>query len=235
MLESVNRLNPSDFPDLKIESPKQVVVNESEDLKISMSDAKLQFPVIAKPVSAEGAADSHLLRLVFDDEGLKTLTTPIVIQELVNHGGVVFKVYVAGSYVRCVKRKSLPDVNDEVIKMKSLNGCLSFSQISNVNSSSYGKNCDGLGGLGDGVDIESFEMPPESFISKLGGALRKELGLNLFNFDLIRDGRDSSRYVVIDINYFPGFAKMPDFESVFTDFLLSVVEKKKNEDVPPPS
>ncbi|KAK1577017.1 hypothetical protein Q3G72_018466 [Acer saccharum] len=192
MLEVVTRLN-ADFEDDKVEAPKQILVSDSETLWNAMETMGLGFPVIAKPLEANGSANSHQLCLVFDEEGLRSLPTPTVLQEFVNHGGVVFKVYVVGSHATCVKRKSLPDFTDETIKKKSLK--------------------------------ERVEMPSESFVSKVAEAMGKELGLNLINFDMIRDAKDGNRYLVIDINYFPGYAKMPSFESVLTDFLLSVVEK----------
>jgi inositol-1,3,4-trisphosphate 5/6-kinase/inositol-tetrakisphosphate 1-kinase len=34
---------------------------------------------------------------------------------------------------------------------------------------------------------------------------------------------------VIDINYFPGYAKMPGFESVLTNFLLDLRHEKVSE------
>jgi inositol-1,3,4-trisphosphate 5/6-kinase/inositol-tetrakisphosphate 1-kinase len=51
-------------------------------------------------------------------------------------------------------------------------------------------------------------------------------GLRLFNLDMIREGGAGDHYYVIDINYFPGYGKMPDYEFVFTDFLLSLARSK---------
>lgn len=51
--------------------------------------------------------------------------------------------------------------------------------------------------------------------------------LNLFNFDVIRDSRRKDRYLIVDINYFPGYAKMPGYEIVFTEFLCDVLCKKQ--------
>ncbi|KAL5736066.1 hypothetical protein ACOSQ2_030854 [Xanthoceras sorbifolium] len=67
--------------------------------------------------------------------------------------------------------------------------------ISDMNSSDYNKNEDGFGVE---VDLERVEMPSECL----------ELRLNLFNFDVIKDAKDGSRYLVIDVNYFPRYAKM---------------------------
>ena len=56
---------------------------------------------------------SHEMFLVFNEDGLKKLKTPIVMQEFVNHYGVVFKVYVVGEHIKCVKRRSLRDKCEE--------------------------------------------------------------------------------------------------------------------------
>lgn len=54
------------------------------------------------------------------------------------------------------------------------------------------------------------------------------MGLNLFNFDVIRDAKDANRYLIIDINYFPGYAKMPSYEPVLTEFFWDMVTKKNH-------
>ncbi|KAK1354566.1 hypothetical protein POM88_047822 [Heracleum sosnowskyi] len=47
-------------------------------------------------------------------------------------------------------------------------------------------------------------------------------------FDVIRDTRVGNMYLVIDINYFPGYAKMPGYEKVLTDFFCDVFNKKQS-------
>ena len=64
-------------------------------------------------------------------------------------------------------------------------------------------------------------MPEEGFLRKLALGLRDRLGLRLFNFDLIRVGGDSDEFLVVDINYFPGIAKMPGYSDTFCEFLKS--------------
>ena len=46
-------------------------------------------------------------------EGLAGLRAPLMLQEFVNHSGVLFKVYVIGEHATCVRRRSLPDVPAE--------------------------------------------------------------------------------------------------------------------------
>lgn len=101
----------------------------------------------------------------------------------------------------------------------SLECSLSFSQVSNLPSHDkyYESN------------LEEAEMPPLSFITDIALGLRKATKLHLFNFDVIRDTRIGNRYLVIDINYFPGYAKMPSYETVLTDFFWDMLSKNKKD------
>ncbi|KAF8412796.1 hypothetical protein HHK36_000766 [Tetracentron sinense] len=198
--------------------PKQIVIYNLETLLDPSSMEGLKFPMIAKPLVADGSAKSHKMSLVFNHDGMNKLRPPIVLQEFVNHGGLIFKVYVVGKYVKCVKRKSLPDVSEE--KLNSLEGSLSFSQVSNlttqerINDNYY-----------EMMHLEEAEMPPLSFITDIARGLQQAMRLHLFNFDVIRDARMLNHYYVIDINYFPGYAKMPSYETVLTDFFWDIVHR----------
>ncbi|KAL9691057.1 hypothetical protein QQ045_011474 [Rhodiola kirilowii] len=207
-----------------VDVPKQIVFDDSHSF---CSD--LRFPVIAKPLVADGSADSHDMLLIFNQRGLAALKPPVVLQEFVNHGGVIFKIYVVGQHVECVTRRSLSDISAE--KMKTLGDSISFSQISNLTAANYNTSKDDFLGA-NATDLGSVSMPPLSFVTDLALRLRQALGLNLFNFDLIRDGE---RYLVIDINYFPGYAKMPNYETVLTEFFWDVVHKNPNVVLPKPS
>ncbi|KAF5185280.1 Inositol-tetrakisphosphate 1-kinase [Thalictrum thalictroides] len=202
--------------------PKQIVIYSSEALLDPVVLQDLKFPVIAKPLVADGSAKSHKMSLVFNRDGLNMLKPPIVLQEFVNHGGVIFKVYVVGDHVTCVKRKSLPDVSEE--KLASLEGSLSFSQISNLTGQDRQDE-----NYYEAMHLDEAEMPPLSFITDIARGLQRAMSLHLFNFDVIRDVRVGNRYLVIDINYFPGYAKMPLYETVLTDFFCEIFQKTKEE------
>nr|XP_023894652.1 inositol-tetrakisphosphate 1-kinase 1-like [Quercus suber] len=207
--------------------PNQRVVYESENLMDLIGEVGLKFPLIAKPVLADGSAESHEMFLVLNKNGLKKLKKPIVMQEFVNHGGVIFKVYVAGEHVKCVKRRSLLDISEEKLNNMAEGegegeGLLLLSQASNLVVKNEVEGC--LEKL-----VEKAKMPPLKFVMELAKGLRVAMGLRLFNFDLVRDSRDGNRYFVIDINYFPGYVKMPEYESVFVDFFLGCCGKEEEE------
>ncbi|XP_010420378.1 PREDICTED: inositol-tetrakisphosphate 1-kinase 1-like [Camelina sativa] len=224
MLEVITQLSFPVSDSERFGVPEQVVVMDSSVLSGGGALGELKFPVIAKPLDADGSAKSHKMFLIYDQEGMKILKAPIVLQEFVNHGGVIFKVYVVGDHVKCVKRRSLPDISEE--KIGTSKGSLPFSQISNL-TAQEDKNIE----YGEDRSLEKVEMPPLSFLADLAKAMRESMGLTLFNFDVIRDAKDVNRYLIIDINYFPGYAKMPSYEPVLTEFFWDMVTKKKKNHV----
>ncbi|KAK3157243.1 hypothetical protein QOZ80_2AG0118220 [Eleusine coracana subsp. coracana] len=218
MLQVVSELEHAPLDDHRTFGiPSQVVVYDADALADSGLLAALRFPLIAKPLVADGTAKSHKMSLVYHREGLRKLRPPLVLQEFVNHGGVIFKVYVVGGHVTCVKRRSLPDVSPE--DDASAEGSVSFSQVSNLPTERTAEE------YYEAMSLEDAVMPPTAFVNQIAGGLRRALGLQLFNFDMIRDVRAGDRYLVIDINYFPGYAKMPGYETVLTDFFWEMVHK----------
>ncbi|XP_022963555.1 inositol-tetrakisphosphate 1-kinase 1-like [Cucurbita moschata] len=215
--------------ELKIENhdesfgiPEQIAIYDKEKLSDRRAWEALKFPVIAKPLVADGSAKSHKMALVFNHDALNKVKPPIVLQEFVNHGGVIFKVYVAGQHVKCVKRKSLPDVSEE--KSDSVEGLLSFSQVSNLtNHERVDEKYYQM------MQLDDTEMPPLSFVTDIAKGLRHAMKLNLFNFDVMRDSNNRNRYLIVDINYFPGFAKMPGYEKILTDFFSDIMRMKDSE------
>ncbi|RWR81030.1 inositol-tetrakisphosphate 1-kinase 1-like protein [Cinnamomum micranthum f. kanehirae] len=221
MLQVVSELEVPQQLDTTFGVPKQIVVYHSDTLSDPAAITPiLRFPVIAKPLVADGSAKSHKMSLVFNRDGLRKLKPPIVLQEFINHGGVIFKVYVVGDYIKCVKRKSLPDVSEE--KLDCSEASLPFSQVSNVTTQEESGDCT--------MQLKEAEMPPLNLITEIGRGLRRVMRLHLFNFDVIRDLKVGNHYLVIDINYFPGYAKMPSYETVLTDFFLDILKKKKEKE-----
>ncbi|XP_051143233.1 inositol-tetrakisphosphate 1-kinase 1-like [Andrographis paniculata] len=219
MLQVVSQLNITTQNSLRI--PNQILVENPDSLAGIVASKSIEFPVIAKPVAADGTADSHQMSLIFNEEGLKqlSLTPPFILQEFVNHGGVIFKVYVAGQHVQCVKRRSMPDISEE----DATDNVLSFSQISNATVHDQGVNDQSVAKL-----MEAAELPSMDFVNEVASQLRQALQLNLFNFDMIRDSRAGDQYLVIDINYFPGYAKLPCYETMLTDFFLDILQQKQS-------
>ncbi|XP_011626376.1 inositol-tetrakisphosphate 1-kinase 3 isoform X1 [Amborella trichopoda] len=216
MLQDVADLNLCDSYG-KVGVPKQlVIITDPSSIPDAVKRSGLQLPLVAKPLVVDGSAKSHELSLAYDQLSLSQLEPPLVLQEFVNHGGVLFKVYIVGDAVKVVRRFSLPDVDSR--QLLNCAGVIPFPRVSNAAASA------------DDADLDPCiaELPPRPLLEKLAKELRRRLGLRLFNIDMIREHGSKDRFYVIDINYFPGLGKMPGYEHIFTDFLLTLTQRKHN-------
>eukprot|EP00268_Persea_americana_P042891 TRINITY_DN4297_c1_g2_i5.p1 TRINITY_DN4297_c1_g2~~TRINITY_DN4297_c1_g2_i5.p1 ORF type:complete len:336 (-),score=71.82 TRINITY_DN4297_c1_g2_i5:440-1447(-) len=212
MLQDVADLNLSDCYG-KVCVPKQLVITKDpSSIPDAVIKAGLTLPLVAKPLVVDGSAKSHELSLAYDQFSLSKLEPPLVLQEFVNHGGVLFKVYIVGEAVKVVRRFSLPDVNER--ELLNSTGVYRFPRVS----------CAAASADDADLDPQVAELPPRPLLERLARELRRRLGLRLFNIDIIRELGTRDRFYVIDINYFPGYGKMPEYEHIFTDFLLSLVQ-----------
>lgn len=191
--------------------PKQLVIErDPSSISGAVKKAGLALPLVAKPLVAK----SHELSLAYDEYSLQKLEPPLVLQEFVNHGGVLFKVYIVGDAIKVLRRFSLPDVSKRELSRSV--GVYRFPRVSSASQSA------------DDADLDPriAELPPRTLLERLARELRRRLGLHLFNLDMIREHGTRDRFYVIDINYFPGYGKMPEYEHIFTDFLLNLAKSK---------
>ncbi|XP_037462225.1 inositol-tetrakisphosphate 1-kinase 4-like [Triticum dicoccoides] len=213
MLDVVSELNAT----VRVGSmgaPRQVAIDDAASLTDPAVVGALQFPLIAKPLDVDGSVSSHAMSLIYRRAGLAALQPPLVLQEFVNHGGVLFKIYVIGGHATCVRRRSLPDVPTERLLDLEGDASVPFHNVSSLTTVHADTDDD----VGDDA-----EMPPPGFVEEVGRGLRRALGLQLFNFDMIRGRKAGGQYFIIDINYFPGFNKLPGYEIALTDFFDEMI------------
>uniref|UniRef100_R7W960 Inositol-tetrakisphosphate 1-kinase n=1 Tax=Aegilops tauschii TaxID=37682 RepID=R7W960_AEGTA len=237
MLQEVSKLDLADCHG-KVGVPKQLFVNTDPlSIPAAVMRAGLSLPLVAKPLVAK----SHELSLAYDSASLTKLEPPLVLQEFVNHGGVLFKVYIVGDAIRVVRRFSLPNVDEGDLSNNA--GVFRFPRVSCAAATAEDADLDPhvaviVGMLPFYVDFRMYicelmflhiasELPPRPLLEILARELRRRLGLRLFNIDMIREHGTRDRFYVIDMNYFPGYGKMPGYEHVFTDFLLSLDQQKE--------
>ncbi|XP_050260299.1 inositol-tetrakisphosphate 1-kinase 3 isoform X2 [Quercus robur] len=207
MLQGVVDLNLSDCHG-KVGVPRQIVVTKDpSSIPYEVTKAGLKLPLVAKPLLVDGTAKSHKLFVAYDQLSLAELEPPLVLQEFVNHG----------ESITVVRRFSLP--NHGKRDLSKVAGMYPVPRISSYLSSAEDAD----------LDPSIAEHPPRPLLEKLATELRRRLGLRLFNIDMIREHGTRDVFYVIDINYFPGYGKMPDYERVFTEFLLSLVQSKYKE------
>ncbi|XP_066387116.1 inositol-tetrakisphosphate 1-kinase 1-like isoform X5 [Miscanthus floridulus] len=204
-----------EHPEVTVDPPNAIQhLHNRQSMLQEVADLNLSNGYVAKPLVADGTSKSHELSLAYVEASLPLLDPPLVLQEFVNHGGILFKVYIVGETIQVVRRLSLPDVN--TYDLGNNDGIFGFPRVSCATNNAEDAD----------VDPCIAELPPKPLLEKLGRELRRRLGLRLFNIDMIREQGRKDRYYVIDINYFPGYGKMPGYEHIFSDFLLSLVQSK---------
>lgn len=199
----------------KVCTPRQLVISKDPtSVPDEIIKAGLTVPLVVKPLVVDGSVKSHALFLAYDHISLSELEPPMVLQEFINHSGVLFKVFIVGESIKVVRRFSLPDVTES--DLSRISGVFCFPRVSCAESSA------------DDVDLDPVvaELPPQPLLEVLARELHHRLGLRLFNIDMIRQKGSKDLYYIIDINYFPGYGKMPEYEHMFTDFLLNLRAKQ---------
>ena len=97
--------------------PKWVAISDAdrhtETMRLALQAAGMRPPFLCKPEAACGVRHSHDMAVFSDSRQLEqyTVPAPFTIQEFLNHGGVVFKIYVLGDTWFADSRESLPDAH----------------------------------------------------------------------------------------------------------------------------
>ncbi|KAF8377694.1 hypothetical protein HHK36_031078 [Tetracentron sinense] len=181
-------------PEVTVLDPPDAIqhVHNRQSMLQDVADLNLSDCYVAKPLVVDDSSKSHELSLAYDQYSLSKLEPPLVLQEFVNHGGVLFKVYIVGEAIKVVRRYSLPDVSK--CELSKSAGVYRFPRVSCAAASA------------DDADLDPCiaELPPRPLLERLAKELRRRLGLRLFNIDIIREHGTRDRFYVIDINYFPG-------------------------------
>ena len=181
--------------------PKYVFLKEGgiEKMKQKVQDAGIEYPIIAKKlIGKAGLTESHDMRIIFSEDNLKDLKAPCVVQEFLNHGGKMFKVYVIGDkFYTCEK----PSVRNFHASDKAT----LFFDSTNITKGEYFPSLHEKDP--SAVNFETSdekELLDGRVISMLVKKLRQVLEFNMLGIDIIIDER-TKNYAIVDINYSPSF------------------------------
>lgn len=69
--------------------------------------SKITFPLVCKPILAQGSTGAHQMCIIFNEAGLKDIKPPCVAQSFVNHNAKLFKLFVIKDKYYIMERPSL--------------------------------------------------------------------------------------------------------------------------------
>lgn len=197
-------------PDLgfKVSVPKSIPIETNDPIQVNEAIKNIRFPVLAKPRLAGSSNDAHMLRLCTIPEHLKGIPTPTLLQEYINHGGVIYKAYALGDHLEVGCRRSTRDVE--------------IGENLEIDFHSQHPS-DPNGIWANPADLDKVQIPYEHF-QKLSSILREQLNLQLIGFDILID--HDGVFWLVDINYFPGYKNIENLEEKFVHFFLQQLQKK---------
>jgi inositol-1,3,4-trisphosphate 5/6-kinase/inositol-tetrakisphosphate 1-kinase len=143
---------------------------------------------------------------------------PVLLEQYVDHGECLFKVYVLGDQQLIVTRPSLHLRLDGGHPVSAPDGPLQPVNRVSAYPSSRSWGDASLAPPNHGVPT-----PPEGVWKGIARTLQERLGMSLFNFDLIVPRGEERLVHLIDVNYYPGIEKLPDSSSVLIRYIESLV------------
>ncbi|KAK1160544.1 inositol-tetrakisphosphate 1-kinase-like [Acipenser oxyrinchus oxyrinchus] len=179
---------------------------------------RLTFPFICKTRVAHGT-NSHEMAIIFNEEGLKDIKPPCVIQSFINHNAVLYKVFVVGESYTVVERPSLKNFPAGPADRKTI--FFNSHNVSKPESSSDLTSRDNVEGVS--------QLPNDDVIREMSRSLCRALGVSLFGIDVIINNQ-TCQHAVIDINAFPGYEGVPEFFSDLLNHVTAVLQGQTSED-----
>ncbi|KDO30623.1 hypothetical protein SPRG_04523 [Saprolegnia parasitica CBS 223.65] len=188
--------------------PNHAII-ESQDTKraflAQVAAGTFSLPVIVKSFEACGTDASHMMKVISCVEDVEALAVdgPLLFQEFVNHDGRLYKGYVLGPTILVSERVSLPNLERGGAKSVEFDTQSPFPTAASFAI----------------APAPVVATPPTAISAALteslhaiGRAIQDATQLSLFGFDVIIDAR-TGQHLVIDVNYFPSFKELPDFDA----------------------
>lgn len=165
---------------------------DSIDAKDKIDRAGVKFPAVCKPIVARGSSQAHQMSLIFNEDGLKDIRTPCIVQSFINHGARLYKLFVLGPKFYVVERPSIKD-----FAYGHIHPTIHFDahNISKPESSCPLNTMD----TNESICLEPSSVILESIVAEF----REKLNLKLLGIDVIVENV-TGRHAIIDMNVFPG-------------------------------
>ncbi|CAF2266175.1 unnamed protein product [Rotaria magnacalcarata] len=190
---------------LYVVPPFIYVSNDDNKLMIEkmLINDRISFPIMCKPIQAHGDK-SHDMKIIFDVQHLNDIDKPCVLQQFIDHDGILFKVFAIGQKnYHIVQRNSIRNLHAypsrETISFHSSE--VSSSQADHILLS---------------IDPSITITFNHEIVNKISQTVQNLFELNLVGIDIIVD-RNTGDYAVIDVNYFPGYEGVTDFSTQLFD------------------
>ncbi|KAG1106285.1 hypothetical protein G6F42_016811 [Rhizopus arrhizus] len=177
---------------------------------------------MCKRRTACSSTEAHQMTLIPSAQGMSQMeqyfkNDAVMLQEFIQHDGVIVKVYVADGQISASTRPSFKnlDRSGDVVHFDSQTLPKSFETKIELSH-----DLDRVFLRSDPTEIHLYKesVLDTSRLQKIADSLRRQLGLTFFGFDVLLQSHTNA-YFVVDVNYFPSFKAVENFHSIFVDIL----------------
>ncbi|CEP15509.1 hypothetical protein [Parasitella parasitica] len=199
--------------------PKSIALDSITDWK---DDMEINFPTMCKRRTACSSTEAHQMILIPSAQRMSQLepyvnNDAVMLQEFIQHDGVIVKVYVADGKISASTRPSFRNLDNhgDVVHFDSQTLPKSFETKIELSH-----DLDKVFLRSDPTEIHLYKesLLDDSKLQKIADSLHRQLGLTFFGFDVLLQSHTND-YFVVDVNYFPSFKDVENFHSMFVDIL----------------
>jgi len=190
----------------------------------------IHFPIMCKRINACSSKIAHEMALIPSldkvDEAREIMSAntknkdeKYIIQQFVNHDGILFKIYVYDNNFKVIIRPSLKNVDtQDVVFFDSQKIPKEFKEQTSTDEGVPPPNTFGNLISNDVIEKKKLLLD-ENKITEITKDLSECLSLTLYGYDVIIDSKTNDYYIV-DVNYFPAFAGVKDFNEVLYNAIM---------------
>ena len=202
-----------------------------------ISKNNMKYPLMLK-FTGDKKKYEHLIINIVCEEGLKNFVTyfkeytsedkrekiKIVIQQFVNHGGYVIKLYRIKQKCYFYYRPSFPDSKKEYInKFEEYKRSFLELTTSYLVTKEYKKFWEKVNGVNDNYK----KNVDEEFLTKVGESFENYSGDSLVGLDFVLD-IEKGIYYLIDVNQFPGYKELySEMGEIISEHIILGINKIK--------
>lgn len=177
---------------------------------------RISFPIMCKPIQAHGDK-SHDMKIIFDVQHLNDIDKPCVLQQFIDHDGILFKAF-ASKFIKTLLKFCctvfffilVGQNNYHIVQRNSIRNLHSYPSKETIafhSSEVSSSQADHILLSSDQSIVIRFD---HELVHKIARIVQNLFELNLVGIDIIID-RNTGDYAVIDVNYFPGYEGVTDF------------------------
>ncbi|KAI8980978.1 inositol-tetrakisphosphate 1-kinase [Pilobolus umbonatus] len=194
--------------------PKSIVLDKNKKIDI-------KFPTLCKRITACSSREAHQMILIPSVKDISLIRKyikddPVMLQEFIQHDGVIVKVYVADGEISATTRPSFKnlDHNADIVYFDSQRIPKSFEDIEAT------EDIDRIFLRSDpgGIHGHKEALLDKGKLQAIANSLYNQLGLTFFGFDVLLQS-DTNAYFVVDVNYFPSYKDVDNFHSMLVRIL----------------